>query len=62
MQGIYDFPRRFSGRSVLMHPVGMLPANEKILAKMGNKMNEEMIAPYEKMFKGLEKRISENEI
>lgn len=50
-QGIYDFPKRFSGRAILMHLVGMLLGNEKILAKMGNKMNEGMIAPYEKMFK-----------
>ena len=50
-QGIYDFPKRFSGRSILMYLVGMLLGNEKILAKMGNKMNEGMIAPYEKMFK-----------
>ena len=50
-QGIYDFPKRFSGRSMLMYLVGMLLGNEKILAKMGNKMNEGMIAPYEKMFK-----------
>ncbi len=54
-QGIYDFPKRFSGRAILMHLVGMLLGNEKILAKMGNKMNEGMIAPYEKMFKKLEK-------
>ena len=54
-QGIYDFPKRFSGKALLMHLVGMLLGNEKILAKMGNKMNEGMIAPYEKMFKKLEK-------
>ena len=53
-QGIYDFPKRFSGKAILMHLVGMLLGNEKILAKMGNKMNEGMIAPYEKMFKKLE--------
>ena len=54
-QGIYDFPKRLSGRSMLMYLVGMLLGNEKILAKMGNKMNEGMIAPYEKMFKKMEK-------
>ena len=58
-QGIYDFPKRFSSRSLLMHLVGMLLSNEKILAKMGNKMNEGMIAPYEKMFKKLEKNKTE---
>lgn len=55
-QGIYDFPKRFSGRSMLMYLVGMLLGNEKILAKMGNKMNEGMIAPYEKMFKKMTKQ------
>lgn len=59
-QGIYDFPKRFSGRSMLMYLVGMLLGNEKILAKMGNKMNEGMIAPYEKMFKKLEKKSAKN--
>ena len=54
-QGIYNFPKRFSGKAILMHLVGMLLGNEKMLAKMGNKMNEGMIAPYEKMFKKLEK-------
>ena len=54
-QGIYDFPKRLSLRSLLMYLVGALLANEKILAKMGNKMNEGMIAPYEKMFKKLTK-------
>ena len=55
-QGIYDFPKKLSGRSLLMYLVGALLGNEKILAKMGNKMNEGMIAPYEKMFKKLEKK------
>jgi hypothetical protein len=55
-QGIYDFPRRFSGKAMLMHLVGLLLSSEKILSKMGNKMNEGMIAPYEKMFKKMAKR------
>ena len=54
-QGIYDFPQKKKGRALLMYLVGALLANEKILAKMGNKMNEGMIAPYEKMFKKMEK-------
>jgi hypothetical protein len=33
-----------------MYLVGLLLSNEKILSKMGNKMNEGMLAPYEKMF------------
>ena len=54
-QGIYDFPKKFSARTMLMYLVGMLLGNEKILAKIGNKMNEGMIAPYEKMFKKMQK-------
>ena len=54
-QGIYDFPQKKKGKALLMYLVGALLANEKILAKMGNKMNEGMIAPYEKMFKKMEK-------
>lgn len=54
-QGIYDFPQKKKGKALLMYLVGALLANEKILAKMGNKMNEGMLAPYEKMFKKMEK-------
>ena len=32
----------------------MLLANEKILAKIGNKMNDGMLMPYEKMFKKMD--------
>ena len=55
-QGVYDFPKKWSGKAILMHLVGMLLGNEKILAKMGNKMNEGMIAPYEKMFKKMKEK------
>ena len=54
-QGIYDFPQKKKGKALLMYLVGALLANEKILAKMGNKMNEGMLAPYENMFKKMEK-------
>ena len=39
-----------------MSAVGALLANEKILAKMGNKMNEGMLMPYEKMFREMDKK------
>ncbi len=55
--GIYkDFPQKKKLMSAKMYLVGLLASNEKILAKMGNKMNEGMLAPYEKMFKKMEKR------
>lgn len=49
-QGIYDFPQKKKLTSLKMYMVGMLLSNEKILQKMGNKMNEGMLAPYAKLF------------
>lgn len=53
-QGIYDFPQKKKLTSMKMYLVGMLLSNEKILAKMGNKMNDGMLMPYEKMFKKMD--------
>ena len=38
-----------------MYFVGMLLSNEKILQKMGNKMNEGMLMPYVKLFEKMDK-------
>ena len=38
-----------------MYLVGMLLSNEKILSKMGNKMNDGMLMPYEKLFQKMDK-------
>ena len=54
-QGIYDFPQKKKGKTMLMYLVGALLSNEKILKKVGNKMNEGMLMPYEKMFRKMEK-------
>ncbi len=54
-QGIYDFPQKKRFTSMKMYLVGMLLSNEKILSKMGNKMNEGMLAPYKKMFDKMDK-------
>lgn len=54
-RGIYDFPQKKRLTSLKMYLVGMLLSNEKILAKMGNKMNEGMIAPYKKIFLKMDK-------
>ena len=53
-QGIYDFPQKKRLTSYKMYFVGALLSNEKILKKMGNKMNEGMIAPYRKMFQKMD--------
>lgn len=49
-QGIYDFPQKKWADSLKMYFVGALLSNEKIPSKMGNKMNEGMLMPYEKLF------------
>ena len=59
-QGIYDFPQKKKLTSLKMYLVGMLLSNEKILAKMGNKMNEGMLAPYVKLFEKMDKKIEKN--
>ncbi len=53
--GIYDFPQKKWAMSIKMYLVGLLLSNEKILSKMGNKMNEGMLMPYEKMFEKMRK-------
>lgn len=53
-QGIYDFPQKNKGKSMLMYAVGALLSSEKILSKMGNKMNEGMLMPYEQLFKKMD--------
>ena len=45
----YDFPQKKKGTVLKMYLVGALIANEKIKAKMGNKMNEGMLMPYKKL-------------
>ncbi len=55
-QGIYDFPQKKWLTSMKMYLVGMLLSNEKILKKMGNRMNEGMIAPYAKLFAEMDKK------
>lgn len=55
-QGIYDFPQKKRLTSWKMYLVGMLLSNEKVLSKMGNKMNEGMLAPYAKLFAQMDKK------
>lgn len=46
--GFYDFPQKKKGTAFKMYLVGALMSSPKLKAKMGNKMNEGMIAPYKK--------------
>lgn len=52
--GQYDFPHKKKGQTMLMYLVGAMLANKKLKAKMGNKMNEGMIAPYKKVIDSIE--------
>ena len=49
--GQLDFPQKHKGRIAAMYLVGSLMKNQKLKAKMGNKMNEGMNAPYKKVLK-----------
>lgn len=54
--GQYDFPQKKRGTVLKMYLVGMLLSNPKIKAKMGNAMNEGMLAPYQKILGENKKR------
>ena len=55
--GFYkDFPQKHKGTILKMYLVGLLLSNDKIKAKMGNKMNEGMLMPYNKMFEEMDKK------
>ena len=47
--GVYDFPQKQRGKMLVMCFLGALVRNPKIKARMGNKMNEGMAAPYVKV-------------
>ena len=47
--GQYDFPQNRKGTILKMYLVGALLSSPAIRAKMGNRMNEGMIAPYRKV-------------
>ena len=47
--GIYDFPQKQRGKMLMMCVLGAMVRNPKISARMGNKMNEGMVAPYKKV-------------
>jgi multimeric flavodoxin WrbA len=53
--GQYDFPQKKWPRMLAMYAVGAMIANPKIKAKMGNKMNEGMLMPYQKVLDQLDK-------
>ncbi|MBP3647050.1 MAG: NAD(P)H-dependent oxidoreductase [Clostridia bacterium] len=53
--GHYDFPQKNKGLILKMYLVGALISSPKIKAKMGNAMNEGMLAPYKKLLDSIQK-------
>lgn len=53
--GQYDFPQKNMGTILKMQLVGKVMASPAIRAKMGNAMNEGMIAPYRKVLEKIHK-------
>lgn len=54
--GIYDFPQKQWPKMLRMSLLGALVRNLKVKKKMGNKMNEGMIAPYVKIVEKANRR------
>jgi len=54
--GQYDFPQKNKGMVLKMYLVGALLSNPKLKGKMGNKMNEGMIAPYKKVLETVKEK------
>ncbi len=54
--GQYDFPQKKRGMMIKMYLVGALISSPKIKAKMGNKMNEGMLMPYNKVLEKLDNK------
>ncbi len=54
--GQYDFPQKKWPQMLGMYGVGFLISNPKLVSKMGNAMNEGMIAPYKKLLDDIKKK------
>ena len=54
--GQFDFPQKKVSTITGMYLVGAMLSNKQIKAKMGNKMNEGMVAPYKKVLEDVKKR------
>ena len=52
--GEYDFPQKKFGMMLKMYLVGMLLSSPKMMAKMGNAMNDGMLMPYRKLFEKMD--------
>lgn len=52
---LYDFPQKSRLKAAFMYAVGTALSSKKVRAKMGNKMNEGMVMPYEMIIKNADK-------
>ncbi len=52
--GQYDFPQKNPGRIALMYLVGAMQSNPKLQKKLGSKMTEGMLMPYNKLLDSIE--------
>ncbi len=53
--GQFDFPQKKKGTIIGMYLVGAMLSSKKIKSKMGNAMNEGMLAPYKKVLEEVKK-------
>jgi len=49
--GQYDFPQKKWSTSMKMYLVGWMMNNKKVRSRLGNKINEGMVAPYADLLK-----------
>ena len=47
--GFYDFPQKQRGKMLAMYLVGSMMKNKKLSRKLGGKMTEGMLLPYQKV-------------
>ncbi len=52
--GQYDFPQKNPGRIALMYLVGAMQSNPKLQKKLGSKMTEGMLMPYNKLLDSIQ--------
>lgn len=57
--GQMDFPQKHKGQILAMYLVGGMMNNKKLKAKMGNSMNEGMVAPYRKVINDLTQQMAQ---
>lgn len=60
--GQYDFAQKQWPRMLAMYLVGGLMNNKKLAGKMGSKMNEGMLMPYQKALDSAKKRMAERAV